>query len=159
MRLTGIFLGSLSLVLLVSLFSLFGFLEHLSFLPLLLRQPGFTPAGIPFEGTVLLFAVIVPFLIVLKPYIQRTHVIMRSAYWALFFGSAALLLIADSTSAWIVIALTMVVFLGVKAWQRRTQGMKIFKDIPWLPVSVMFFSIVFLFSPMIFNLNIMLKNK
>ena len=153
LRLTNIFLCSLSLVLLVSFLSLFGILSKLSFLPDLIKQPGFTPAGIPFEGTVILFAIIFPFLIALKPYIQRTHVVLRSMYWILFAGSAVLLLIVDLSSAWIVIALTMAVFLGVKAWQRRIQGMKIFKDVPWLPVSVMLFSIVFLFSPMFFNLN------
>lgn len=153
LRLTSVFLGSLSLVLLVSFLSLFGVLSKLSFLPALLRQPGFTPAGVSFESMVVLFAVILPFLIALKPYIQQTHIVLRFFYWALFLGSAVLLLIADLSSAWIIIALTMAVFLGVKAWQRRIQGMKIFKDVPWLPVSVMLFSVVFLFSPMVFTTN------
>ena len=151
LRLTSIFLGSLSFVLFFSFLSLFGVLERFSFLPALLRQPGFTLAGMPLQGTVLLFAVILPFLIALWPYIQRTHVTLRFAYFALFLGSAALLLIVDLSSAWIIIALTMMVFLGVKAWQRRIQGMKIFKDVPWLPVSVMLFSVIFLFSPMVFT--------
>ncbi|MBW8012841.1 MAG: tetratricopeptide repeat protein [Chloroflexi bacterium] len=151
--LTNIFLGSLSLVLFVSLLSFFGILSKLSFLPVLLRQPGFTPAGIPFEGTVILFAIIFSFLIAFKPYMQRIHIALRYLYWVLFSGSVLLLLIADLSSAWIIIALTMLVFLGVKAWQRKIQGMKIFKDVPWLPVLVMLFSIVFLFSPMFFNLN------
>lgn len=115
--LVKVFLGSVSLVVLTAYFSIFGVWERFSFLPQAMRQKVFNPISGSLEGLAVFLSVIMVFLAV-KVSLGKKNKKLSIAPLLLLLSIAGLLLIVDYNASWLVLLLSLVIFLGFSLWKR-----------------------------------------
>jgi putative inorganic carbon (HCO3(-)) transporter len=145
-KILKIFLWSVFFVILLSYLSIFGIwtkISNLQFikLPAVMAQRIFNPVSGSLEGLAIFLAVIVCLLIsylVLGE--KRKSGIMVS--WVLLLAALGLLLIVDFPRAWLVILLTLALFVGLALWKRLLK-----EDVNklLLPILIMVLTGTFLF--------------
>ena len=116
-----LFLWSAGVVILMSYFSLFGVwakISNLISLPGVMLQRTFNPISGSLEGLAVFLAVVAVFLI--------GQILAKSAkrkaksifYWFLLAAALFLLLIIDFTAAWLVVLVSLFLFVGFSLWKR-----------------------------------------
>tara|TARA_Y100000310_G_scaffold96282_1_gene94036 strand:- start:1900 stop:4125 length:2226 start_codon:yes stop_codon:yes gene_type:complete len=140
------FLGAVGIAIVVNYLSLFSVWQKLSFLPAIVRQPGFNPVAATMEGFSVFLGAITVFLVfqAVSPRIRQLPRV-----WPLLFiiASLGLLLLADVPKAWAVLFLGLLVVLGGSLIQRIRRKERLSIKRLWLPLSLSLLSLLFLFSP------------
>jgi len=128
-RLMKTFIWSVFFVILLSYLSIFGLLAKISpigpigpispiDLPQIMLQKGFNPTAGSMEGLAIFLAVITVFLVgrCLIPGVK--HKLASLINYLLLIAAVVLLLIIDFTAAWIVLLVTLALFLAMALWKR-----------------------------------------
>lgn len=140
------FLFSLGIAITASYFALFGFFEQ-GFFPDVMRQPWFNPVSGSVKGFAVLLSVVVVFLSSLAVRLNVRQ-LPRAGHLLFLFSALGLLLMFDATEAWAVLLLGLLFLVagslaeGIAGREKGSSGKKL-----WLPLVLLFVSVVFLFSP------------
>jgi tetratricopeptide (TPR) repeat protein len=117
-KLINLFLWSGFVVILFSFFSVFGIWAKIGSvipLPAIMLQKTFTPTAGSLEGLSIFLAVLVVFLVARLIFREKGKSIFD---YLLALAALLLILIIDFTPAWIVILVSLVLFVGFSIWRR-----------------------------------------
>lgn len=134
-RLLNWFLGAIGIAIAASYLSLFQVWQQLPVWPIM-KQAGFNPVAASLEGFAVFLAAIMVFL-VFQGVRQNTRVFSTIGHAILMVGGLGILLLADISRAWIVLALGLMFVLVAGGGIKKL----------WLPFSLLLVAIVLLFSP------------
>ena len=149
-------LWSISLVILLTYLSIFGVLDNFKFLPGVMLKNTFNSVTASLEGLAIFLAVVVVFLsgLIMTDSKSEDYKLKKIVIRLLLFLSLVLLLIIDFGRAWILLLITLLVFVGIAL------GKRMFRDDVnklLLPILLIIISTVFFFvnttglQPLIFK--------
>ena len=112
------FLWSGFTAVLLSYLAIFGVLAKLSFLPGVMRQIIFNPTSASLEGFSVFLAVLATLLVGLM--LTRTGIgkIKSMAHWVLLTAILGLMVVIDFTAAWLVLLVTLTLFVALSLWKK-----------------------------------------
>lgn len=120
-----IFLWSIFFVVLISYFSIFGIFERInglfgdnSVLPTMMLQSGFNPITASMEGLAIFLSIILLFLIGKILIFDKKEKIIQIFNYLLLVAIVFLLLIIDCNTAWLIVFLSLIIFLIFAFWKR-----------------------------------------
>jgi len=108
------FIWSSFIVVLFTYLAVFGVLAKLTFLPRVMKQIIFNPTAASLEGLSVFLAILVTFLAGLLLTRNGKNIF----YWILLVAVLGLMIMIDFSSAWLVLLVTLILFVILSLWKR-----------------------------------------